>query len=91
MADETHGNGGAGGARLAGRYLYPLVLVFVSVLALSVSGVIYTNRVAEAEGRKLCSVFTLLDGAYRQAPPTTPTGQRFAAAIHRVVTDLGCS
>ena len=43
-----------------------------------------------AEGRIQCVIYTQLDAAYTKTPPATPAGKLFAAAIHKVVLDLGC-
>ena len=43
-----------------------------------------------AEGHIQCGIYTMLDTSYQHAPPTTPAGKAFAAAIHKVVLDLGC-
>ncbi len=72
------------------RAWWLIATVFISVLVLAVAGIVYVNHAVTVEGRKQCGVYTLLDNSYRQVPPTTATGRSFAAAIHRVVVDLGC-
>jgi hypothetical protein len=70
--------------------LYHLMVTYVAILLVVGAGVWYVQSTVASEGRKECGVYTLLDGAYAKAPPTTATGRQFAAAIHNVVTDLGC-
>ena len=80
---------------------YHLATLTVAMLLIVIAGVVFVQhtvtvedrRVRAAivqEGRVQCAVYTLLDGAYKVAPPTTDTGRAFAAAIHRVVAGLGC-
>jgi hypothetical protein len=89
-------------SRLIPLSLWRLIAtVCAGMLLVAVSGVWYTQRAISAEdtkvrqaiaaeGRIQCGIYTLLDTAYRQTPPATPAGRNFAAAIHKVVVDLGC-
>lgn len=89
MADDTH--------RLSTPRWYLLLAIVVSMLALAVAGVIYTNysikrqNATERENdRRWCALLSTLDGAYSSAPPQTETGRRVAAAIHDLRIELGC-
>lgn len=73
------------------RRLWALIAtVFASVAALAVVGILYVNHAVTEEGRVQCDVYTLLNDSYKAAPPTTQTGRQFAAAIRKVVDQLGC-
>lgn len=78
-----------------------IVTVCAGMLLVAGAGVWYTSQAIAsedakvrqaiaAEGRIQCAIYTLLDTAYQKTPPTTPAGRNFAAAVHKVVTDLGC-
>jgi hypothetical protein len=46
---------------------------------------------AQAESaRKLCGIVIAQDDTYGTTPPTTPTGQRIAIAMHKLRRDLDC-
>ena len=87
--------------RLPRWVAYHLATLTVALALVIGAGVVFVQHTVAAEDRRVraaivdegrvqCAVYTLLDGAYKVAPPTTPTGRAFAAAIHRVVAGLGC-
>jgi len=65
---------------------YGLVVVFLSMLALSGATIYLVNRA----NHNWCSLITTLDGVYTAQPPTTPTGRQVAFEIHHLVGKLGC-
>lgn len=69
---------------------YALVVILVSSLSLGAAGVWYTNHVQREADRKWCSIVVAQSDAYRLTPPTSPTGQRVAAAIDRLRVELDC-
>jgi hypothetical protein len=71
-----------------------LIIGFGLALGLTIA---YVNRVdhrADARNqqraREICGLMRVLDDAYQQTPPTTPTGRTVAAEIHRYRVNLGC-
>jgi len=94
VADEKprHTNG-----RLSKPRWYLLVAVVVSTLSTAAGGVAYTSwsigqqdRTERENDRRWCQLLATLDDAYRATPPQTPTGQRLAADIHELRSQLGC-
>ena len=73
------------------RGWYALSAVYVSMLALAVGSVIYSNRVASSSTRKFCSVVVTLDDAYRSLPPTSPIGKKLALDMHQLRNQLHCT
>ncbi len=65
---------------------YVLLAVVLSVLAVSVSGIAYTEHVA----RRQCTVLRAEVAVYRESPPTTRTGQQIAVAKEQLLRDLRC-
>lgn len=77
--------------------VYAAVVVFVTLVAVAIGNVAYTNHVDQrAEQRNLertreiCGLIVVLDDAYRQTKPTTPLGQNIADEIHHYRQRLGC-
>jgi hypothetical protein len=70
---------------------YPLLAVFISVLALSISGVLYTNHVARESERKWCGMMVGLDEAYKETPPNTATGRNIAREIRYLRESFDCN
>ena len=76
--------------RLPGWVVYHMVATWLAIVLVVGAGVWYVQSTVATAGKVQCGIYTLLDNVYRQTPPTTPTGRNFAAAVHEVVTDLGC-
>jgi hypothetical protein len=69
---------------------YSLLVLFVVILSTMVFNVWYTNHVQQVANQRWCALMVGMDDAYRQVPPTTPTGRNVAAEIHRLRRSLGC-
>lgn len=85
------------GAHFTKTTWYVLLMVYVSFIAMALAGVAYTNHVAAKErasaaenDHKWCRLLTVLDDAYNQAPPQTPTGKRVATEVHTLRVELHC-
>lgn len=61
-----------------------------SVLALAIGGFLYANHAASQEGQNFCALVGTFDQAYRDTPPTTPTGRAVAAEMHHLYMSLHC-
>ena len=71
--------------------MYALVVVFLTVLAVMVLSIWYSNRVQQESNRNWCSLVTNLDDAYKQNPPSSPVGKKIAQDMHNLRQRLGCS
>jgi len=76
---------------------WTLAVSVALLIVLGVGGVLYTNRTVSqqdklerANDQRWCKLLTTLDEAYRATPPQSPTGQRLAADIHNLRSELGC-
>jgi hypothetical protein len=80
------------------RVIYAGVATFVTMLALAVANVAYTNHVNRLSdernrerARDFCGVVVIIDNRYQQLPPSSdPRALQFAAAIHAYRAKLGC-
>ncbi len=66
-------------------HIVSLVLVLFAAVGVNVA---YTAQVQRESDARWCDLLVTLDGAYSAQPPTTPTGQRIAAAMKRLRADL---
>lgn len=76
--------------KLPGWVIYHMVATWLAIVLVVGAGVWYVQSTVATEGRVQCGIYTLLDGAYHKTPPATAAGRQFAAAVHKVVADLGC-
>ncbi|WP_320069595.1 hypothetical protein [Micromonospora sp. RTGN7] len=65
---------------------YALVAALVSALAVAGACIAYTEHVS----RRQCTVLRTEVAAYREVPPTTPTGELLARAKEQLLRDLHC-
>jgi hypothetical protein len=84
------------------RAWYAIAVSFFACLVIALAGVGYTNYVqkqaqkrAEVErqdsDRRWCALLSDLDSAYRSSPrPTSETGKKVAAEIHKLRVGFGC-
>lgn len=73
------------------RIGYAVVVAFIACAAIAFASVAYSSHVQRETDKKWCTLMVTLDEAYSGAQkPTTPLGQRVAAAIHDLRTDLDC-
>lgn len=73
--------------------LWSLLIAFISVLAVTFSGIVYTNYVAKQNNRQWCDVLITIDEAYEQVrnnPNTSPVGRNIAEQFHKLRIDFGC-
>jgi hypothetical protein len=67
-----------------------VLMVIVSFgLALGLT-IAYVARVHRDDDRRWCALLSNLDDAYRQNPPTSPTGRQIAADMHNLRVGFGC-
>jgi hypothetical protein len=64
--------------------------MLVSAALLFVASVVISLRVNAESERKWCSVVITLDDAWRESPPTTPSGKNMAANIAELRHELHC-
>lgn len=80
----------------ADRLFYAL-----SILAVIVAGVSYTNyvqreadrrhdQIVRDSERKWCEFIVVLDDAWSSSPPQSPLGRKVAVALHKQRVDFGC-
>jgi hypothetical protein len=69
---------------------YALLTVYVSMIALAVMSVVYSNRVSTRTSQQFCDIVTTLDNAYRSQPPQTAIGQKLARDMHELRHTLHC-
>jgi hypothetical protein len=69
---------------------YLLVALFASCMVTGVVAIVVARAGQERSERQLCSLLIAQDDAYRQTPPTTPTGLRVAAAVGQLRRAYGC-
>jgi len=67
-----------------------LAVSMVCAFLAAAASMAYANRVARDSERKWCNIVATLDDAYRETPPQTPAGRKFAADVHRLRGDFGC-
>lgn len=77
--------------RISRSTWYLLAAIYVSMFALTVANVFYTNRVAETNARKWCALLVTLDETYQRQAPQTAPGRQVAADIHQLRTDIRCA
>ena len=70
--------------------LYTLILLFFTVIVIGINSIWYANHVAQQNNRKWCSLVVTMDDAYRQQPPTSPTGRKVAADMAALRRQFGC-
>jgi hypothetical protein len=73
------------------RLWYALLVSFLACLVVALASVGYASYVQRQNDRRWCSLLSDLDSAYQSPPrPTTPTGVKVAAEIHRLRIGFGC-
>lgn len=72
------------------KFWYALAAVFLTLMLAVALNVIYTNRVAAQGNKQWCSIIVTLDDSYRKTPPTTETGKKIAADMHRLRSQFKC-
>jgi hypothetical protein len=69
---------------------YLMTLIFVSMLALTVWNVWYTNHVAEQSSRRWCGTLAVFHRSYGQNPPQTQSGRDIRAQLDQLYSDFHC-
>lgn len=72
------------------RLWWALCAVFITMIALTLGNMIYTQRSVREGQRQWCDIVTTLDNAYHAQPPPTPAGKRLAADIHSLRERFHC-
>lgn len=72
------------------KAIYAAIVIFVTLLSITLGNIWYTNHVADERAREICGLIVVLDDAYRQTPPQTALGQHVAAEMHAYRLRLGC-
>jgi hypothetical protein len=85
------------GRKLSTPRWYALVVIVVSIMALAIAGVLYTNyaiarqdKIERENDRRWCELLVTLDEAYQGNPPQSETGRAVARTIHDLRNALGC-
>ena len=69
---------------------YLLVAIFASCITTGVLAIVVARHGQQESERQLCSLLIAQDDAYRQTPPSTPTGQRVASALAELRRAYDC-
>lgn len=69
---------------------WPLILAYVTAFVFAIGSVQYANFVDTQSNQRWCQLLSVLDGAYKTAPPRTETGKIVAAEVHRLVNEFKC-
>jgi hypothetical protein len=84
------------------RFWYAIMVAFLACLVVAIASVGYASWVnheaqkrsalaRQDSDRRWCALLTDLDGAYGSTPkPTTETGRKVAAEIHKLRVAFGC-
>lgn len=79
------------------RQVYAAVVVFVTLVAVGVFNVLYTQHVdKQAEkrnverSREICGIIRLIDDRYQTITPTSDEQKQFIDELHRYRVALGC-
>lgn len=79
------------------QVVYAALVVFVTLLAVGVLNVLYTQRVdRQAErrnverSREICGIIRLIDDRQQTVEPTSEEQRQFIAELHRYRVALGC-
>lgn len=70
--------------------LWIILACFVSVVAVTISGIFYTNHVQRDTNRQWCELLRPLDKAYSETPPATELGRDVANALHSLYIKFNC-
>lgn len=73
--------------------IYALIMVFVSVVVVSLAGIWYTDHVARQNNQKWCALLITVDNAYAEAlknPNISPSGRRIGEEFHRLRIEFRC-
>lgn len=73
--------------------LYGLLIVYVCMVAVVVTGLLYTNWVSRENNRQWCDVLISIDDAYKGVsnnPTATPAGKHIAEEFHRLREKFEC-
>lgn len=78
--------------KLSASTVYLLVIIYVSMVALTAANILYTNHVAQQSERRWCGVLAVYHQAYADnPPPTTQAGKDIKTQLERLYTDFGCA
>lgn len=69
---------------------WPLILAYVTAFVFALGSVQYANYVDTQSNQRWCQLLSVLNGAYKEAPPRTQTGRIVATAIHDLYIDFDC-
>lgn len=70
--------------------LYSIMMTFLSMVAVSIAGILYTGHVARENNQQWCRVLGAIDDAYKDANVTSPAGQRIAGEFHNLKISFEC-
>lgn len=70
------------------RLTYALMIVFLSVVAIGVGNIVYTQHVQQTADERWCTLLTTLDT--NNPPARTPHAIKVQQQIHQLRRDLGC-
>jgi len=72
------------------RMTWIILIILLNSTALGISGVIYTNRVADKRAQEICGVVTLIDDRNQSITPANEDQHKFFDALHRYRQGLHC-
>lgn len=65
-------------------------MLVAAMLAVGSAAVWYADRAARESEQRWCGLIVTMDRAYREQPPTTPTGREMAARVGGLRESFGC-
>lgn len=84
------GQRGAAGPGMTDGARRAVIFLFIFSMALAGANLFWTAHQVGSNNRKWCATIVLIDSAYRQQPPSTPTGRKLAADFGVLRREFGC-
>jgi hypothetical protein len=72
------------------RWVYPLVIIFVSMFLAVGANIVYTTIAVHRDEQTWCDLATHLDEQYKKTPPANADGKVFAQDIHGIRSKFKC-
>lgn len=69
---------------------WSVLVLLAAMLIVGVASMLHTTRTARESEQRWCALLTTMDTAYREQPPTTPTGRRLATDVAELRAQFGC-
>lgn len=67
-----------------------LIMVFVSIIIVTVTGIFYTGYSIRKNNQKWCEFLITMDEAYESIPPTSDLGKKIFRSFHELKINYEC-